>query len=84
MSPVPEETDQTHLPGGCYEATLLSQQQHSTAVWPSEAGPDTHEQATLSASLSTKGPAFTAATAALSERRLASVPAAIPQSAPRR
>ena len=72
MSPVPKESDQPRLPGGCYEATSLSQQQHSMA------GPDTHEWATLSASRRTKGPAITTATAALSERRLASAPANIP------
>ena len=41
MSPIPKESDQPRLPGGCYEATSLSHQQHSTAVWPSEAGPTT-------------------------------------------
>ena len=78
MSPVPKKSGQPRLPGGCYEATSLSQQQHSTAVWPSEAGPDIHERATLFASRRTKGPAFTTATAVLTERRLASAPTNIP------
>ena len=42
MSPVPKESDQPRLPGGCYEATSLFHQQHSTTVWSSEAGLDTH------------------------------------------